>query len=376
MDNISAAVDWLLNSGIQNTSGDHAGGFNGWFDLDAGSYPFVYSEITGYGITTLLFAHSIRKENIFIGRAELAARWVIGRAMHECGGARTRAYNSNPDAAYSFENNIIYIFDNGMILPALVNLHSITGKGEHLEAAKRIADFLISMQKPDGMFYAAYDANNDRRIDSSAKWSSQSGSYHAKLAIGMADLYKTTKEEKYRQSAESICNASLKLQDNSGRFVTQKDEKSTHMHPHCYSAEGLLYAGATLNESRFIDSAAKATRWSLESQLPSGGVPCKFASGFNTNERSDTLAQVLRLAVYLNSVGLIKFEKEIERLHARLLDFQKKDGAHKGGFFYGTELDGTRRNHINSWCSFFALQALQMHAHFKNRSKIGLNLLI
>jgi len=375
LDEIAAGMEWIVKSGIQNEAGEHAGGFNGWYDMDKRTYPFVYSEITGYGITTLLFLNSLRNDRIFIQRAEAAAGWIIGKAMHECGGARARAYNTEPDHMYSFESNMLLIFDNGMILPGLVGLYNTTKNEKYLEAAARIGKFLLSMQKPDGFFYASYDANNDKKIDSQDKWSSQSGSYHAKLAIGLIDLYNATKDETFRQSAIKICNSALAAQEN-GRFITQQDENSTHMHPHCYSAEGLLYAGMALGKNDFVQSAAKAVEWALENQLPDGGIPCKFVDGkFITHERSDTLAQVLRLALYLKNAGLLE-HNGIDRLRNRLLQFQKAAGDHGGGFFYGKELDGTRRNHINSWCSMFAIQALAYYSHFKNRSKIGLNLFI
>ena len=376
MDEIPSGIQWLLESGIQNASGEHSGGFNGWYDLDKKTYPFVYSEITGYGITTLLFLNSLKQNPLFVKRAEAAAGWITSKALHTCGGARARAYNTEPDHMYSFESNMLLIFDNGMILPGLVGLYNATKNRRYLEAAVRIGNFLISMQKPDGFFYAAYDATNDKRIDSQEKWSSQSGSYHAKLSIGLLDLYNATKDDKYRESVLKICKASLDLQKN-GRFITQRSEESTHMHPHCYSAEGLLYAGTVLGEDSFILSAKNAVEWALGTQTAEGGVPCKFVDGkFIVHERSDTLAQVLRLAIYMADAGLISHDERIEKLENRLLQFQKTSMPHAGGFFYGTELDGTRRNHINSWCSMFALQALTYYNHFKNRSKIGLNLFI
>src|SRR3989338_6259122 len=368
---------WILDSGIQNTNGSHAGGFNGWYDIDKKNYPFVYSEITGYGITTLIFLNSLAPNPVFLNRAEIAAKWIIDSAMHGCGGVKTRAYNTSHDKLYSFENNVLFVFDNGMVLSGLVNLYNSTKKDAYLKAAIFVGNFLLSTQKNDGFFYAAYDANNDIKIDNQDKWSSQSGSYHAKLAIGLIDLYNATKDEAFRDSALRICNASLKLQEKNGRFITQQNEKSTHMHPHCYSAEGLIYTGSAIGENKFIQSAANAIKWALENQLPNGGVTCKFIDGkFVAHERSDTLAQVLRLSLYLKSIGLIEHDEKIESFKNRLLDFQKMDGDNVGGFFYGTELDGTKRNHINSWCSMFALQSLSMYNHFKKRSKIGLNLFI
>src|SRR3989338_3442009 len=108
-------MEWMTKSGIQNEAGEHAGGFNGWYDIDRKTYPFVYSEITGYGITTLLFMNSLK-----VARRPEDARWIMNRAMLKVArrpedaiqiGARTRAYNTEPDDMYSFESNMLLIFD-------------------------------------------------------------------------------------------------------------------------------------------------------------------------------------------------------------------------------------------------------------------------
>ena len=54
---IKASNLWFLDSGIQNVNicKDVDGAFNSWFDTNKNDYYYAYSEITGYGITTLLF---------------------------------------------------------------------------------------------------------------------------------------------------------------------------------------------------------------------------------------------------------------------------------------------------------------------------------
>lgn len=374
-DALNKSRNWLLNSGIQNSEGRNRGGFNGWYDLDMKSYPFVYPETTGYGISTLLYFNSIRPDNILVKNAMTAASWIILKALHRCGGVRTRAYNFNPDRMYSFDSNVLYTFDNGMVLAGLVNLYKATRYRLYKDISAKIAHFLLAMQRSDGLFYAAYDANNSRRIDTPDKWSTQSGSYHAKLAIGLLDLYEITKNEIFREAAVKICEASVKFQSASGAFVTQQNEKSTHMHPHLYSCEGLAYAGARLDKPGYMKSSARGVEWALRSQLKSGGIPCKHTiSGFIIHERSDTLAQALRLGTYMEGRGIISgYSSSLGRLASRLAQFQQQAGDHTGGFFYGTELDGTKRNHINSWCSMFAMQSLGM---LKNSHQANLDFFV
>ena len=56
------------------------------------------------------------------------------------------------------------------------------------------------------------------------------------------------------------------------------------------------------------------------------------------------------------------YSDKLGRLVNKLADYQnKEEGAQGGGFFYGTTLDGDQRDHLNSWCTMFAVQALIMY---------------
>ncbi len=363
---ILLAKDWLLNSGIQNTAGEVLGGFNSWFDLDTGRYPYVYSEITGYGITTLLFLDDLF-EGDFIARAKLAADWLEKNALHECGGVRTRDYREKMTESdvYSFQSDNLYAFDNGMVLYGLINLYKKCKDKKYLDFSKKIAGLMLKeMRKEDGLFYAVYNPSTGKKEDSPRKWSSQSGSYHAKLAMGFVDLFEVTKEEKYKDAALTLCRSSISFQMEDGRFMTSRADESTHLHPHSYSAEGLLYTGMHLGHEDLVSSAEKGVKWALDNQCDDGGIPKKHGpSGCIPFYRSDSLAQILRLGVILKSIGKLeaKYDSRLERLKAKILSFQyKENGPQKGGFYYGFTLDGQRKEHINSWCGMFALQALIM----------------
>lgn len=378
---IDLTREWLLNSGIQNINKDKKtnGGFNSWYDIDKRTYPFIYSEITGYGITTLLYMNKNSKEEILIDRTKLAADWLITNAYGKCGGIKTRYFLDDK----SFRNQEMYVFDAGMILYGIVNLFKVTKIPKYLDAGKNIANFLLKCQKQNGLFYAIYDAEKDAYIDKEGKWSTQSGSYHAKVAMALIDMFNITKEEAYRKAAMKICHASIKLQKRDGRFISLKENGDTHLHPHSYSAEGLLYVGDKLNNNEYILSAVKACEWALKNQLSNGGIPYYYENNGHgiPYERVDVLAQTLRLGCLLYSMKRLeeKYVDNLKRLKDRLCEFQITKGAkeEKGAFFFGTDYDGNQRNHANSWCSMFAFQALDMYERaFKNRENISTDLLI
>jgi uncharacterized protein YyaL (SSP411 family) len=361
---VMMARDWILTSGIQNTGGTEKGGFNAWYDIKDDNYSFVYSEITGYGITTLLYINKFFEGN-YLDRAREAAQWLERKALHPCGGVKTRYYLKalKESENYSFESENIYAFDNGMVLYGLINLYKIFRDEKYLELSERIAGFLLrKMKRPDGLFYAVYNARTNQKIDDNWKWSTQSGSYLAKLALGFSDLFEATKAREYKDTVIELGEAAMKFQDPSGRFITSRTDGSTHLHPHMYSGEGLYYAGTRFGRKDFIESAVKAVRWALDNQAVDGGVPKKYVGNkFINYYRSDALAQVIRLGALLRGSGYLA-ESDMEKLEKAkkcLLSFQLlNDEYQKGGFYYGYTLDGKKTDHINSWCTMFALQAL------------------
>ena len=342
---------WLLNSGIQNTGKD-AGSINAWYDCDKNAYPCIYPETTGYAITSFLFINKQKPEAILLERAKLAAEWLIRRnALHE---------NNNNEKP---ESHMEYAFDNGMILAGLMNIYDTTKEKRYIKEAEKVAVTLLRLQKPNGEFYAFYNKNTKELVDSEEKWSTQSGSYHAKLSIGLLKIHEATGHEKFRKAAENACDAALKMQQPDGRFVSCKKKGFTHIHPHCYSAEGLLYASNILKKPEYALAARKAAEWALKNLREDGSISCVYNNGgFTDCERSDTLAQILRLAKLLG----IKHQKE-EQLKERLLAFMEMKGRQNGGFFYCMEGQKMAK-HLNSWCSMFAMQALSINEKNKKES--------
>jgi hypothetical protein len=231
-----------------------------------------------------------------------------------------------------------------------------------------MADFLIDkMQKEDGSFYPIYEPNEGSFFEANDKWSNQSGSFHSKIALGLIDMHDVMSDTKYRDSAIKICEHTMSTQEDAGRFVTDKDPGTTNLHPHCYSAEGLWYTGIHLDRDDFMQSAKRATEW-VYSKLTKNGLNELYnpsTDSFNDFQRSDVLAQALRLGIIFSTP-----EDKIGILRDCLLKYQGlgRDKRESGGFYYSKD-----KTCVNSWCSMFALQALWM---YDNRSSNGKGLLL
>jgi len=354
---IDNSLNWLRTSGIQNQSGEHIGAFNSWYDLENGKYEYAYTEITGYGISTLLFLYKIRQEVAHLEWAKIAAEWILKKACHKSGGVLTRFFYRDPLFMGSFDTQTIFSFDCGMVLKGLVALYFETKDERLLNFSTNLATFLIqNLQKKDGSFFAVYGGGNGTLIDDGDKWSTQSGCYHAKISIGLINLYKATKDDQYLDAAKNICDYSLRNQQDDGRFITHQETGDTLFHAHCYAAEGLYVAGKLLENEDYISSSKEATIYLLGKQKENGGIPSYFKAGrIIQHERSDILGQMLRLAVlhldHINEDAVIKL---INRTNA----FKVCQGDQAGGYLYGRDEYGKNYNHINSWSTMFILQGL------------------
>lgn len=358
------AFSWLLDSGIQETADhpDTKGGVNAWFDLRTQSYPFVYSEITGYAVNAFLFYYSMTKEASCLDAACSAADWLLGAQYPENGLIRTRFNHRSFDETYF--GSWVFTFDQWIIIYSLANLSEVTGRPLYLRKAESIAQFLMKhTTREDGLFYPIFDVQRKGPLSTEDKWSRQPGSFHAKALMALDKLYELTKNGDYLACALRLAEKTLSIQESDGRFVTQSNEGSTHLHPHLYSLEGLLSFGLARKNEEFIKAAERGFYWMMGYQREDGTIYSFFRQGtFLPYVRADILAQALRLGAILFEQGFFKGDKTaLERLRKKLLQYQITQGPQKGGFLYGQEENGAVHEHVNAWVTMFAGQALWLY---------------
>ncbi|MDA1208525.1 MAG: terpene cyclase/mutase family protein [bacterium] len=352
-DPVKAIAEWMAHSEIQSPDG----GVYAWYDAEKNEHSYLYSEITGYAITTFLYLYKLYGDEQYLRQAEKAADWLMQKAMSECGGVKTRYFIDDKavDEHTSFSGGNVFSFDTAMVLDGFTNLYKATHNERYLTEARKMADFLVNtMQKPDGSFMAIYNEKTGEVPNSTKKWSTQSGSFHAKNAIGLTNMYELTGDEQYKDSAIRACDYALTKQDGSGRFVTDDASLCTHLHPHCYAIEGLSYAGSVFGKQEFIEAARKATEWAL-AHVDQNGINEVYypATGqFSNFQRSDVIAQVLRMGLLYSNDEKLKQLKDI------LLRYQSNadNGSEKGGIAYSKT-----HEHVNFWATAFALQALALY---------------
>lgn len=350
-------VEWLLNSGIRIKDGTDKGALYGWKYLDPPSYPFVYSEITGYAISCYSWIYSELGQQGALVAAKDAAEWVKRNMDSEyllvAGYRCLDTFTEKGDLS-----NQIYLFDNGMVMNGLISIYRLTGQKNFLTSARNMADSLINyFFKNSTINVALIDKLHRPVTDLKNKWSSAVGPHQSKISLGLLRLSKFDSNPIYVKFSNSVCELALSSQNSDGSFVTDISSNVIHMHPHLYACEGLVYSGIFLSNEEYFKAGLRGIIWATYQLNDKGGLTKDNSKA--SVEQSDVISQLLRLMILCHS-DLLKFfdsstlTNTIDKLHERILNFCiLSNDVNRGGVKYLSKLESTC-----SWCTMFCMQAL------------------
>jgi hypothetical protein len=368
---LKRALVWLLDSGIQQAPGtSDAGGVWAWIDEDTRKPSYLYSEITGYFLSLCVQIHrqladldpgsETERRARWLGRAEAAAAWLLDCAQDKSGAILSRKYlDAQAEARdpWSFAGGRVAFFDCAMVGFGLVQLARATGEPRWLEGAERIGAYLLAQHETadHGHRFAAFDVHAGVPVAEGTRWSQHFGPFELKSALFLDSLADATQDTKYRGLLERILEYAVASQHPSGRFPTHPRGESTHLHPHCYTIEGLLYLVVARGRSELLPRVERALDWMFSTCLV-GDTPLEQWSERSETvipgTRSDALAQALRayeIVKGLNPLSSWSWEGELGVLDQRLCRYAMDNG----GTRYGADETGAKPSHLNAWAHFF-----------------------
>jgi len=356
---LDSNVSWLLHSDIRIKSGENMGALYGWKNLNPPSFPFIYSEITGYAITFFSWISSELGNPDGLVAAEQASDWIIRNTHSSLLFARPQGNLDKPNDL----SNTLYSFDNSMIVIGLLSLYKLTNKISHLQLAEKMAKTIIERffdgEKLVPRLDESFESVKPVKEKGIVKWSTISGAYHCKLSLGLLELARLTKNEKYSQVSDSLCDYATKLQNSVGRFITNPGADITYLHPHLYACEGLIFSGWNQSIARHYTAGLNGLKWAIKQISPENGGLYRYTER-DSVEQSDCTAQLLRLLLLCQaelekSINKSELVDIIEGLHKRLLDFYIPYGEGKGAMKYHLNQDTAC-----TWCTMFSTQALNL----------------
>lgn len=237
-----------------------------------------------------------------------------------------------------------YFFDNGIIVRGLLAAWRILPDRRYLQTAIAIGRHMLRDFDAGADFHPILELPSKCPVERDVRrWSRSPGCYQLKSALAWANLAEATGDPSWTASYERVLNDSLRTWRDFLPGHPDRAKVMDRLHAFSYFLEGLLPRAAdprcclALHEG--IDLAAGLTR--------------EIAPEF---ERSDVYAQILRVRLYAEALGVLPLDRRAAEYEAnRLREFESPDG----GFRFGRR-GSEWLPYANPVSTAFAMQALAM----------------
>lgn len=279
-----AAVDWLLKA-HRVCAGK---GFSKVYSLRTGWFgPYV--ETTGYIIPSLYEFSRVDDHR----KAEVAA--AIRKSLDFL------IANQYPDGSFGDSlsaDPLVYrtkspmVFDTGQVMFGLLAGHRAGDDDRCLGSARRAGDWLLGVQDADGSW-------------KKFTYSGKARTYYSRVAHALAELWKATGDERYRDAAVRQLRWVVARQTPKGSFndISFEADHLAVLHVIAYTLDGLWKAGEVLGEGEFQDAARRGAV-ALAAVQESGGV---LAGHFDVDWRATDPARCLTGLAQMAEVWLLVF---------------------------------------------------------------------
>jgi hypothetical protein len=337
---LARASEWFVRSGIQEPSGAVAR----YYRTDmTGNHP-ISTEITGYAISAFLFfqqpAHALAAAR-FLTRQAWDGHSMPFEMNHGAGGLAT------------------YFFDCGIVVRGLLAAWRATGEGEFREVAITLGQSMAAdFASTDSDYHPILKLPEKKPLARDPlRWSQSAGCYQLKSALAWRELFDATGERIFRENYERLLENALR--SYAGFLPGHSDRLKVvdRLHAFLYFVEGLLPKAC---EAAGLPASVERCRVALCDGLRR--VSSHLAQTASEFERSDVYAQLLRMRVFADWMGIVPLDEAAAQSEAEILaGFQvfSDDRRIDGGFYFGRK-GGAWLPYVNPVSTAFAAQALAL----------------
>ncbi|MCS6954083.1 MAG: hypothetical protein RMK57_16440 [Bryobacterales bacterium] len=339
-DIVAAAGRWFLCSAIRDTDG----GVARYYRFDTQRYAPISTEISGYVAEVLVWLHKLTGDPAYRTAGVRSGHFLTRTAWDASVGAMPFEWPCTDGIPA-----VAYFFDSGIVARGLLTLWRATGEEEFLERAVAVAESMArDFQSDNGCWHARLTLPSKEPLGPDARWSTQFVCHQLKGARAWQELAEITGQGRWRQLYEKVLRHALATHTS---FLDGEpgERRMDRLHAYCYFLEGLLVAVDEPAVARVLrEGLAEVSRRLRE-----------LASLF---ERSDVWAQLLRLRLYAEGLGVAPLDRHLaEEEWARIQQFhlEHPDPRVNGAFAFGR-----KRGHLlpfaNPASTIFCLQAVEM----------------
>jgi len=314
-----------------------------YYRSDLGQNARVSTEITGYGVSTLLFLHGRTRETAYREAALRAARFLTRTAWNARLGTFPFELGVNGD------RGLAYFFDCGIIVRGLLAAWRAFEDAEFRDAAIAAGRGMLADFASREAIHPIVTLPHKRPQPYEARWSAQPGCYQLKAAMAWRELFEATGEEGFLRSYESAVESALTSERAFLPGDPDREKVMDRLHAYGYFLEGLLPVLDRPDCAQAFRDGVDRTAAHLNQIAPA------FV-------RSDVCAQLLRARLLGELRGALPLDKDAagrEAGAAASFQVHSDDPRVGGGFLFGRK-NGQPLPFVNPVSTAFCVQALAL----------------
>jgi hypothetical protein len=339
---IYSGLRWLITSGIQSESG----GVARYYLADDRRYRNTSTVNTGYFISALLKTNESGEKEL-LDHAVKAGRFLVEQAFD----ANLELFCSEVGDAGEPAAREARFFDCCIAARALLHLWQATSDPQFLDRAERCGVALRTrMSRVDGSFFPLLDLKSGEPSAGTDSWSVEAEVYQLKSSLAFLELSEATGNREFDTSMQLMLNWCLKTHEGFVRGDDNPENIMDRLHAYCYFLEGLLPVAT---------EDMKASHALQHGVLDVENFMREVTASY---QRCDVVAQLLRLRLYADRIGIMELdfaEAEKEALALEQFQHQSTDPKIDGGFAFARRR-GELTPHVNPATTAVAIQALAM----------------
>ena len=333
------AGQWFLHSGIQSPEGGVAR-----YYLNAESRPLpVSTEITGYAASTFAYLHQRTGDSAHLERARLAAACLTAAP----------AWNAELET-HPFElapGSPGYFFDCGIIVRGLLAVWRLTNEQHLLDVAVAAGRSMARDYLTATAIHPIIALPSREPWPYEKRWSREPGCFQLKSALAWRDLAEITGDVRFLTAWLRAFEQAAQTQETFLPGTNERLKVMDRLHAYSYFMEALLAERAP-----YLGVALPRTAGFLREIAPD------FV-------RSDVYAQVLRVRLYADALGILPLDRAAAAEEAAAIaTFQyatPDDARYDGGYCFGRRA-GERLPYVNPVSTGFCLQALDLWERYES----------
>ncbi len=348
---IREAVAWIARAQDATPDRGVSRGFSvTWSrDLRLRGWQPSYPETTGYIIPTLYDCARYLGEPDLRRRAAEMAKWECEVQLPSGAVMGGTISKGTPSPA---------VFNTGQVMLGWLRAAQETGDARCMDACARAADYLISVQEPDGNW----------RKGNSVFANNLATTYNSRVGWALVMFGQHARRQDAIDAGERNIRFALQRQQENGWFADNclTDARQPLLHTIVYAMEGILGVHYALGDRAYLDAVVRPADALVSRIRDDGSLAGRFDASWNGAVEWACLTGCAQLAALLLRLANATGQPEYRGAARRILTFLKSvqdctspvDGV-RGGLAGSFPLDGGYgRYEILNWAAKFFLDAL------------------